>query len=96
MGKVYKNTYGQDLRVKVGKDLSTAVSHMLLVKKPNGVETTWLTSIATPPTNGVLSHIITEGELNVLGLYKIQAYVQYASGIFKGETVALRVYDKFQ
>jgi len=96
MSKVYRGDYGHDLRVTVGKDLTSVVETKLLVKKPNGLETIWTTTVATPVTAGVLSHIITNTDFNMSGQYSIQAYVRFATTAFKGETTKLKIWEKFE
>jgi hypothetical protein len=96
MSKIYKNDYGHDLRVSVGKDLTDVVETKLLVKKPNGLTTEWSTTVASPATAGVLSHIVTSTDLNMSGQFSIQAYVRYATTAFKGETAKFKVWEKFE
>jgi len=96
MSKVYKSDYGHDLRITVGKDLTGVTSHKLYVKKPNGLTAEWATVVATPATAGVLSHTVINGDFNLAGQYLIQAEVVFATTIFKGETVKLKVWERFE
>lgn len=93
MGKVYVGDVGTEIRLYCMTDLATAVNPLILVKKPDGTETTWA---ATATADDALSYTTQAGDLALPGEYKLQAKPNLASWDGRGETVVLRVYRTFE
>lgn len=96
MAKVYVGDVGTEIHVDVGVPLSDVIETKLLVKKPDGREEEWDASVEDA-AGGRLLHVVSAGELDVAGDYKIQAYVRFADGgEFRGETAILTVFAKWR
>jgi len=95
-GKIFVGDYGVVVRVSTGVDLTSATSLKIKVIKPNGHETTWTASAVLPITSGDITYTSILSDFNVVGTYKVQAEVTFASSKFLGETTSFRVYTKWQ
>lgn len=91
--KIYKGDIGTALNINTGADISAATEHNLKVKKPDGTETTWSTSIYQ---TYYLRHISDSGTFDQAGVYHLQAYVVIAGQSWRGETVEIEVFDTFE
>lgn len=91
MGKLYVGAVGVKLIVETGMDLSNATYVSLKVKKPDETEVEWVGT-----ANGTkIEYIISTGDLDQSGFYKIQAYAEFEDSKMLGETNGIYVYDKF-
>jgi hypothetical protein len=52
-GKIYIDSYGTEIRVNTGLDLTDASSHVFKVLKPNGQEVTWTATRESPDTEAI-------------------------------------------
>ena len=99
MSKVYQNDR-PTLRVNTGVDLLDASpgTQALLVKKPDGTLDTWVTTVETPFTGGILLYTCGATDLDQVGAYLIQAKVQRTGDtnmLPLGATVALHVDEPY-
>lgn len=96
MGKIYKDDIGVLVRADTGVDVSGAASMEFRVLKPGDTtETTWIAE--EDSTEGYIKYVTVEGDLDEIGLYKIQAWVYFtAASIHRGETFLLQVYEHFE
>lgn len=96
-GKVYKDDVGVQIRVNTGIDLTTATVVMLYISKPNGQNTTWACAKEQPYTNGILTWTTVQGDLNAVGVYKVQAYAEFGqTRKYWGETGNFQIYDRWK
>jgi len=98
-GKIYVGDTGTVIELDAGVDLSSQTSIMIVVKKPDGSETTWSAAVkSSDPTK--CYHITAAGDLDQAGVYRlqIQATLSGPSGTWtgRGETAILSVYDLFK
>jgi hypothetical protein len=91
--KVYVNDVGTQIILNCGTDLSGATLLRIKVKKPNGVSVTWT---ALPYMTTQIAYTTILGDLDQVGVYKIQAYVETPSWKGHGETLNLTVYNNFE
>jgi hypothetical protein len=95
-GRIYVGDWGVTIRVSTGIDVTSSTSRKLKVSKPNGVQATWNATIETPGTAGIIYYTTVDGDLNVVGDYKVQAEVVFATGDLLGETAIFTVYDEWK
>jgi len=96
MAKVYLNDIGTAFKVTVGTDLTNATLTELRVLKPGDTMTTTWTATIDDALNGILEYIISTGDLNTAGIYRLQAYVELSTGEkLLGETVGFTVHSTF-
>ena len=96
MTYLYQGDVGVDVTVSTGKDLTSASTNTLKVKKPSGTEVTWSAS-KVAGTGGNLTYTTITGDLDEVGTYYLQAYIVMGDGdIFYGDVVRFVVYDQFQ
>lgn len=94
---VHKGEVGVTIHLELGLDIAalkpTKVSFK--VQKPTQVPTIceWPAEVVM---NTRLEHKACVGDLDVPGMYSIQAYVEYPDGVLRGETVMMEVLDDFQ
>jgi hypothetical protein len=77
----------------VGIDITNATIAEFQVKKPDGTLETWVASVYAPTK---LSYIVQEGDFDQIGKYYLQAYIETADFMGKGETATFQVYDSYK
>ncbi len=87
---------GNTVSLVVNCDITTtsATRCYLYVTKPGGTSTTWT---ATAASVTYMVYTATSTDLDISGVYKINAYIQDTTSTsynFTGETFQMRVYDK--
>jgi hypothetical protein len=92
MGKIYTSDVGTVFDLDVGEDVSSATTLQIVVQKPTGSPVTWA---ATLVGTSVLRYTATGSDLNVAGVWAMQARVVTPVGTWLGETVKFRVYASF-
>lgn len=95
MPKIYKNDVGTKFIVSTEADLTGATSHKLIIRKPDKSTIEWTTKIEGNATEGEISYITKNGDLDQAGLYKGNAYVEFGSYKFTGETFQFIVFELF-
>jgi hypothetical protein len=91
-GKIYQNDWGVVFSVLVSIDLTLATAYKLKIIKPDGRNVEWIPTVVSPATSGYLTYTSVSGDLDVVGNYKLNAYVTFTTGVFTGETAVFRVY----
>jgi hypothetical protein len=94
VGKIYVSDWGVIIRAYTGINLTGATSLKYKVIKPDGRLVEWTPTVESPATDGYLTYTTVSGDLDSGGLYKLNAYVVFASGVFTGETCTFRVYKR--
>jgi hypothetical protein len=100
MSKIYEGDVGVQFVLDTGQDLDDSTKRELHVMKPSGAEVVWAASIYDDPITGnptqCLTYISVNGDLDLAGVYKIQAYVEWGPGSkHLGDTVLLDVRVKY-
>ena len=81
------------IRCDMGSDISTATVTQIKYKKPSGTTGVW-TPTAYSATE--LEYKFTAAELDEVGVWKIQTYVEVADFKGLGETSSFTVYGEFE
>ena len=89
---------GNTISLAVDCEITTtsASRAYLYVRKPDGTEATWTAAAASTT---FLVYTTTATDLNIKGLYDINAYIQDTTSTtwnFTGRTFQLRVWDKYE
>lgn len=90
---VYKNTVGTVLVVDCGEVITGATDIKLLVMKPDETEVEW-NAVIDGETK--IRYIVKSGDLDQVGLYKVQASLTLGSWSGRGNTASFRVEDNFE
>lgn len=93
MGKIYVGDFGTVLDVDVGEDISAATELKIRATKPDG--TTIVEWVSGLQGSSTVRYTFADGDLDTAGVWKLQAKVTNASGVWYGETVPLRIYALF-
>lgn len=100
--KVYVNNVGTEVLVDAAQDISTAEILILHVKKPDNTEVEWTINEAHWPgidddhPNSQIKYIINVGDLDLIGSYKIQPYIDMPTWTGIGQTSSFKVWAKFK
>jgi pantoate kinase len=92
-GVCYKGSIGIGIVVETGIDLNASTSSVLNVKKPQGSEVVWDADVYQITK---VSYVTEEDDLDEVGLYYIQAKIEFGDNIFFGETTVLQVRDRYK
>jgi hypothetical protein len=84
---VFLNDIGTLIKVDVGSDVSLATAHLIKYVKPDGDEGEWDATVSTR----YLQYVTTDGDLDQLGQWQVQAKVQTPSGTWHGEVTRFEV-----
>lgn len=96
MGKVYRGDIGIKIVLNTEADLSDATTAKIIVKKPSGAEVEWIANFEDRIA-GKISYTTTNNDLDEVGVYKLQAYVEFTNGTkLYGETAEMVVFDKYE
>lgn len=90
--KVYINDVGTKIKLYTGQDISSATIVKISYKKPNGDTGEWDGSIEE---DEYVVYIVQAGDLDQVGIWKLQAYVVLPDWTGRGETVDMEVFDSF-
>jgi hypothetical protein len=89
--KIYKDDIGTEIILDTGVDITSATTHDIKYKKPDGTLGSWTGTIKDTTK---VSYTIIASDLDQSGEYEVQAYI-VMTGTWRGETVAFTVYDDF-
>ena len=92
MGKIYKGDIGTVLIVDVKTDISDATKLSLKVLDPDGISREWA---GTLEGTTKIRYVVVEGDLNKVGIYKVQPYIERPGWTGRGETVEFFVNEVF-
>ncbi len=90
--KVYVGAVGIDITLDAEIDISTATTHEIRYKKPDGTKGAWTATIVDDTT---LQYITESGDLDYEGEWKLQIYVVLPALTGRGATVIMHVYEDF-
>jgi hypothetical protein len=85
---VFMGDVGTEIIVDCGADITTATVRSIVVRKPSGVKVIWPAEMLT---STMIKYTVLEGDLDIPGKWKLQAYVEMPSGKWFGEVAALNV-----
>jgi hypothetical protein len=93
--KYYVGDIGTRLLVSTGNVLTTATTTNLLVQKPSGAIDTWI-GMVNPSDNTQILYTIQTGDFDEIGRYRLQAYVVFVAGSWRGNTAYFTVSETFK
>lgn len=87
---VFKNDVGTKIVLNVGQNISASTVRQIRYKKTNGAVGLWLAALEGTTK---ISYITGTGELDVVGTWELQAYVEMTGTKNFGKKVFLVVSD---
>lgn len=93
MDKIYKDAIGLTIRVNTNADITLATGTSLQVKKPDGTEAVWTTTVVD---TYYLEHDTVVDDLDQTGKYIVQSSLTLDGWTGEGESFELFVFDKFE
>jgi hypothetical protein len=90
--KIYVADTGTAIILDCGQDVSSASVRSIEVRKPDGTLTSWA-AVASGTT--AIRFDSLAGTFDMAGVWRVQAKVTLASGVWRGETVAFTVYANY-
>jgi len=88
MTTVYTGDVGTEIILDCVDDVSAATVRTIKVRKPNGVRTTWAAALDGTTK---IKYAVQTGDLDVVGDWELQTYVEMPGWKGSGELVTLRV-----
>ena len=85
---VFAGDVGTEIMVDCAADITTATVRSIIVRKPTGVKVVWPAEMLT---STMIKYTVVDGDLDVVGRWKLQAYVEMPSGRWFGEVATLNV-----
>lgn len=73
-------------------DLSDAISLSLFIKKPDGAVLNRVATLNSDGTDGKIKYITISGDLDVAGVYKLQARIALPAGSFYSSSTNFKVH----
>lgn len=74
-------------------NLSSYTSLYLIFQKPDGSTITKDASLYTDGTDGIITYTTVAGDLDLAGIWRMQAYIILSSGSWKSNIVKFTVYE---
>lgn len=91
--KLYVGDIGTEIVLDCGVDVSSATVRKILVRKPNSDAAIEWAALAEG-TNKI-KYVVVDGDLDVAGIYYLQAYIEMPTWKGRGETANLTVANLF-
>jgi hypothetical protein len=91
--KSYVGDTGTIITLDCGADVSSATARDIEVRKPDRTTETW--AAVASGTNSI-AYTTLAGTLDQAGTWMLQAKITMATGVWRGETVALEVAEVFE
>jgi hypothetical protein len=92
MSKTYVGDTATRITLDCGTDISASSARSIEARKPDGSVVTWSATLSG--TNSLYFDTVTD-TLDQPGDWLLQAEVTLGAGVWRGETVTLRVYPHF-
>ncbi len=90
IGTGFRGTFKED---GVVVDISTATTKTITFEKPDGITITRAGSFVTDGTDGVLEYVSVDGDLDIGGNWRLQAYADIGGWAGHSDIVNFKVYD---
>lgn len=97
MGEIHLNDIGTNFEITILNDgvvvdISSATTKEIKFKKSNGSTFTQSVSFVTDGTDGKIKYLSVDGDLDLIGIWQIQARVVLSSGTWSSETEEFEVF----
>ncbi len=73
-------------------DLSTSTAKSIVIKKPDGTSTSYTATFETDGTDGIVYYNCATSDLDIHGIYQIQAHIVFGSRTFRSTIESFRVF----
>lgn len=73
-------------------DLSEATTLNLIFQKPDGTNLTKTATLYTDGTDGKVYYLTVDGDLSVIGIWRLQGFAGFDDGSFYSDVYTFRVY----
>jgi hypothetical protein len=94
MNKIYVGDLNTEIQVDCVSDISQATAYAISVVKPDGTKVDWPAELIENSVS-IISYSTVLGDLNVAGVYRLQAVVTMPNWQGRGETDLLPVYKHY-
>lgn len=85
---IYLGEYGKMITIDVGIDISEATATKIRYQKPKGLLGEWIATITGTTTMG---YILLEGDIDTIGRWQLQSYIETPVSVNYGSKVILDV-----
>ncbi len=93
MNKIYVGDFGTEFLLDTGVDITSATTVEIHFEKPNETIGKW---VGVVKNKTKIQYITKQGDLNQEGQWKLQAYVVFSSGTWRGEVATFKIYGHFK
>jgi len=95
--EVHVNDIGTQFRLTVKDgtdvvDVSAASTLYIYFYKPDGTILTKTATLVNDGTDGLIQYTTVDGDINVVGRWKLQAYVQLGTSVFYSDVQVFKVH----
>lgn len=91
--KIYIDEVGLTILLDAGQDITGATDVTIEVLKPSGTTDSWTAEVFD---SQYVKYVTVEGDLDEVGIYKLQIELTLSGWTGRGNTTSLRVYDDFR
>lgn len=91
--KIYVGDVGTIFSIDCGQDVSAATSVVLKVRKPDGTEVEWPAEVHNLQ---YIRHVAVFGDLDQVGYYYCNPYLESLEWNGRGDTLNFRVYGPYE
>ena len=98
INEIHKNDIGTVFQLTIKDqdnaivDLSSATTKQILIKSPNKSVAIKTGSFLTDGTDGIITYTIVENDLNVIGIWSIQAKTIFVTGTWYSDIQEFKVH----
>lgn len=96
--KVYINDIGTSFRATIKEDdvavpINDATTKEFVFQPPDGISITKTASFYTDGSDGIIQYLTVDGDMNVSGLWKLQARIVTPTWNGRSDMVEFKVFD---
>lgn len=86
MADIFRTSIGAKIEVTLSYDLTTNTGVTFVIRKPDGQIVNWTATVDNAGA-GIVSYLVQDGDLNLIGRYFLQPVVIFTGKRFFGEQV---------
>ena len=97
--EIHKNDVGTLFKITIKNednevvDISSATVKKIILRSSIGIAKEFTADFLTDGTDGIITYITIDGNLNVIGEWQMQAFVTISSGSWNSDITNFTVYD---